>query len=693
MNSDAALGYAARGWAVFPLCPLRPTGCACGLDGQLGKHPVHGVRWRDQSTTDEQTVRQWWEQHPDAGIGIDCGKSGLVVIDVDPDGKDWPAQVGITANHIVQTPRGGLHLYYSALPGFDIFNSQGKISTGIDVRGRGGFVVAPPSRTPHGVYAQVLNLSLTPAPDLLVEFEAQRHADLDEIPTPRAPGRPIPAGYLAKAIEGAVYDYEHAPRGMGEHAGIAALCRIFELFNADWSDFDLETALVLLDAARVARRNRLAAYPGAGQSEKDFRRMVRSAQQRVGGRGAPAPREPQRLKVGGVPMGDSGATPRHQEPGVTPSADSQNPGHSDRHGGQEPASTDHQLDSSVTALIGEMLTTYQLDGLPAPRWLVRDWLQLDSIGSIIGRSGHMKSFVALDMAAAVALGQDWHGYQVRKGLVVYVVAEGALGIRQRIRAWELVNDRRLDGLLVLPRPVQARSAEWDVLVAALATLQPTLVILDTQARVTVGIDENSNTDIGVFVERMEEIRRATACCAVVVHHLGKAGVAAGGRGASAAYAAWTSELTVVKDESGVIRVSSSKEKDSADDLALEFEPVVVGEDGQLGFDEFQLPITSVVLQEVSETKKLLARSGVKAECKLAIIGAIIDLFPAGETFTRSKLSPVITKDFSRPTFFRAFKEMVDDGLLRPDGDTRVNTSYRYIPVEARIAERADETRD
>ncbi|MER6515219.1 DnaB-like helicase N-terminal domain-containing protein, partial [Nonomuraea sp. NPDC001636] len=88
------------------------------------------------------------------------------------------------------------------------------------------------------------------------------------------------------------------------------------------------------------------------------------------------------------------------------------------------------------ALLAELLDASSLDNMPALDPLVGDFLHLDTLSRIIGPSGHMKSFVVIDIAAHVGTGKPWHGHHVRQGTVVYLVAEGARGIRKRVRAWE-----------------------------------------------------------------------------------------------------------------------------------------------------------------------------------------------------------------------------------------------------------------
>jgi hypothetical protein len=85
---DYALRCAARGWAVFPLHWVEDGNCSCPKlqCPKAGKHPLtkHGVT---EATTDKAQIRAWWQQHPEANIGIATGaQSGLIVLDVDHNG-------------------------------------------------------------------------------------------------------------------------------------------------------------------------------------------------------------------------------------------------------------------------------------------------------------------------------------------------------------------------------------------------------------------------------------------------------------------------------------------------------------------------------------------------------------------------------------------------------------------------------
>jgi hypothetical protein len=156
----------------------------------------------------------------------------------------------------------------------------------------------------------------------------------------------------------------------------------------------------------------------------------------------------------------------------------------------------------------------------------------------------------------------------------------------------------MDNVLFLPRPVQARGPEWDVLIEAMKRLSPQLIIIDTQARVSVGVEENSNTELGIVIERMDDLRRATEACVLLIHHTGHVGEH--GRGASAAKGALQSEMHVSKKGDNasniVITMKVGKQKDNEEGGDLQFSLRVVALDGEAKPDGS--PVTSVVLQSL-----------------------------------------------------------------------------------------------
>jgi len=169
---ETVLAYAARGWRVLPLFEIQRNGrCACGNEcGRHGKHPRtrHGC---SDASTDTNKIRHWWTKWPNANVGIATGLAcDLLVLDIDPQNEGDAGFAEIEVKHgplpatlTVRTGGGGRHFYFlHPGPGTTIKNIVG-LRRGIDVRGDGGYVVAPPSRHRSGDYYTVI-LDVDPAP-------------------------------------------------------------------------------------------------------------------------------------------------------------------------------------------------------------------------------------------------------------------------------------------------------------------------------------------------------------------------------------------------------------------------------------------------------------------------------------------------------------------------------------------------
>jgi hypothetical protein len=142
-TTQAAARYLAAGWSVLPL-------------RHADKRPLISWEMLQQARADAATVEHWFGRWPDANIGIVTGEiSNLIVIDVDPKhgGDDSLAELehrfkALPETVEARTGGGGRHLYF-AHPGGFVPNRVG-LAQGVDLRGDGGYVVAPPSLHPSG---------------------------------------------------------------------------------------------------------------------------------------------------------------------------------------------------------------------------------------------------------------------------------------------------------------------------------------------------------------------------------------------------------------------------------------------------------------------------------------------------------------------------------------------------------------
>lgn len=172
-----------------------------------------------------------------------------------------------------------------------------------------------------------------------------------------------------------------------------------------------------------------------------------------------------------------------------------------------------------------LLARSQLRDIPAPSPLIEETLDLGTVAVLAGYKGTLKSFVALDWAASVATATPWRHRPAKRRRVLYVAAEGAQGLDNRLTAWETTQQVDLgdDQFTVLPMRVHLlHPSEVTELAALVFDGEYGFVVVDTLAKCTTGIDENSSKDMGIAVESLYRIQAATNGGTVLcVHHTGK----------------------------------------------------------------------------------------------------------------------------------------------------------------------------
>jgi len=230
----AALALAADGFAVFPCHTVTAAGaCSCGKPkcADVAKHPAtpHGLK---DASTDAAVIRAAWGAS-DYNVAIATGaESGTVVIDIDLRGADLEAARALfPPTRAARTGSGGLHLYYRHPGGAKVPNSTKKIAPGCDVRGDGGYVIAPPSRHASGD-AYAWEDASVPMADVPEELLATMRRRGPRSSPPATPPAPLPARapaasdtrprrYALAALDGAARDLQSEPKGARHTAAYA----------------------------------------------------------------------------------------------------------------------------------------------------------------------------------------------------------------------------------------------------------------------------------------------------------------------------------------------------------------------------------------------------------------------------------------------------------------------------------------
>jgi hypothetical protein len=217
----------------------------------------------------------------------------------------------------------------------------------------------------------------------------------------------------------------------------------------------------------------------------------------------------------------------------------------------------------------KLLTGLDIRSLPPVQWRLKGILPYEGLASIYGPSTSGKSFLAFDIAVAIAEGNDWFGCRTTKSTVVYVALEGESGFKNRVAAWELENGQLLPpNMLMVMQPFQITNPfDVEELVAVLP--HGAVVIVDTLNRTAPTSDENSSMEMGEILQACKQLQALINGLIILVHHTGKDNTR-GARGHSSFFAALDGAIEV--ERKGTERKwSVAKAKDGQDGKSSPFD--------------------------------------------------------------------------------------------------------------------------
>lgn len=235
-------------------------------------------------------------------------------------------------------------------------------------------------------------------------------------------------------------------------------------------------------------------------------------------------------------------------------------------------------------------------------WIVRGVLPAGDVAVIYGEPGSGKTFFALDLVVAIALGVEWRGKKVKQGRVAYIAAEDDGGVQDRLKAQAM--HRGLTpadiGIHFLPDAPNflERSQIADVIAGLKACGPVSVVVVDTLARVTAGGNENAGEDMGKVLGHCTTIWRATGALVILVHHSGK-DASKGARGWSGIKAAVHAEISILRAaDDRVATVAKLKNGQDGEEFGFRLQqvPVRLDDDGEV--------VTSCVVEHMAAAKKI-----------------------------------------------------------------------------------------
>lgn len=704
--NDTIFAYVQRGWAVIPI--------RAGA-----KMPIERD-WPNQGRRTVAEVRAAWELYPDANVGIVTGRvSGFWVLDVDPQNGGMQALNGLVQaygklpeTYVVRTPSGGLHYYFLLPEDFEPRNAQhgrvaGRLPVGIDVRGRGGQVVAPPSVRPDGSYVLLNDFPLSPAPEWLLDMirpvEPQERPAAPTVLDELNVGR-FWDGWIRKVFTEELQRLAGSPEGARDDVAIGVALRLVEICNSSWNDLELDEVFPhFMRAAQIASDN--GSRPFLAGEEK-----WRNAIRRKAGQGVPPP----------TPLGITGSVmpADFDHAGQDPANPFTSPGVVQAsvdvdgqliNGPIEQAKVMSDWDKAVESkgvelllreCASEWVRNYRdarspiqimdreaLRAMPRSQPLIAGWLGRGQTARLYGPPGAGKSFAAIEMSACIAHGRPWHGYATHRGEVVYFAVEDAEGVALRLRAWELHHQVEHQ-VHVVSTPIQMNVPTVHRVLAAVRAYfgerRLAMIVLDTQAMVTIGMDENSAQDMGIFVEAVKLLAAETGATVLTVHHSG----VKGGRARGSTSVRGAMDVEIEASMAGpTCTMSSTKQKNVGAPPAIMagLNIVDLGE-----VDELGTAITSCVLLAAQDVQNGPFTSPAGPSLSplqkraLAIATALVETAATGETYSRLRIRAADMTDFGRTTggvttaFSRAWAYLVERGRI---AKAQGREAFYFIDVE------------
>ncbi len=477
---------------VFPLFGIVNGRCACGDENcsRVGKHPQ--VAWGDLAYGDAVP-----RPARGAGAGIKTGAesrgSGIFVVDVDGDDalERWRALGDTPETLTVRTGRGW-QCYFSH-PGFPVRNSAGELAKGIDIRGDGGFVVAPGSPHKSGAtYQVVVDAPLAPAPIWLLDWLRARPA-LDDI-------QPYPGDVDTPYLRRLFTEYlKRAPPCIEGRGGDAQLFHVVQ-----HGAYDLQLpAEVVLDLIRVHYDPRCEP-PWGDALEERVRHKARSAKEcSTRPRAEPWPEDLAHL-LGGATDDDAA---------------------------RDDDADDEDSEPPLVTPFRFVWADELSQPVPPTKYVMRHFGIAPGRPSLLaGYGGIGKTIVAqvLGLAVAAGAGECW-GLPIASGCVIHFDYEMTLEPLQR-RYQRLAIGHSVDlrackrrlGVASMPSLYLSDAAAEDALCAA--TERATLALVDNLAAAVATAGEKENeAGIRRYLDKLTRVTAKTGCVFFVLVHERKAG--------------------------------------------------------------------------------------------------------------------------------------------------------------------------
>lgn len=672
---QAGLWYARQGIYVFP--------AHVAIDAAGKKRVTPCADWDQASTIDPERIAvmfapgtQW------TSICVDTGKSGRVVVDCDiqptANGIEEYGKAELPSGVRVRTPSGGLHHWFLADPEAPVANSTGQLAPAVDVRGAGGFVFAPPSYDARGEYRWI---DERPVAGNTPPFPAAARERLAQVrPRQVVPGAASAAGGLPFAQRPRDFTHEQATAFIMPHMEALETAphgTINDTLNAAAKMiFHFVPVFMTREAATeyLVDLQRKAWVAGGGRDDGDYSAALATIESAWGS--SLRDWHAQLREEGGSPFAEAAEGGQQVGEGEA-RLDWYGPDLSD-----EPAAvkieleriaarerarelfTEHQENrrAKEQTYDSEYLTLDELESLPKPQPLIERVLSRHTYSVLRGRGGSYKSFVAIDWALCLASGHPWLGRRATPVKVLYVAAEGAYGVNDRIKAWQIHHNYKVPNEMFVLRKSAVNlftgGRATEDLIRRVKDGGFGLVVLDTLRKVSGGAAENTS-DMGAVTDNIGRIKEATLDGTIlVIAHTDKSDTTVRGHSSIGddADIIWHCQKD---DDSTEFELSCVKFKDAQDGerIPLRSKTITVGP----GVTSLAIDVrgTAMVVLPAEDTSARRVLDLIEERSGTGITQAqIVDELSLSKSYVSKIVNSLIKEDLIRASGYRLY--VVDD---------------------------------
>lgn len=661
---EHALALARQGFFIFPLRP--------GSKEPFSKQEMGGRGWKEYMTTDEAVISGWFQRNPKINYAVSFGERGFI-LDPDMDASKGKDGLGVLADmeaenfeepvsgltFTVRSPRGGQHLYF--MSPYSVSNARGDLPAGIDVRGRGGYVVGPGSHTvadpehntAEGDYEVIHDLPPMEAPEWLLEKLERVGGRNEHVSEPlfewdqpfaieRAKGLIVAQTHWP--VEGqngddATYQFVAFIRDFGISAGVC-FDLLTEPLYSDSTSWNDRCEPPWQDDALQRKIENVYSYATNAPGQK-----------------------------GGLldSMDDAG-----QEYADLPSDKPK----------EDPA-------VGLDAIFfpgGSLLSRSQHREMIIP-----DWLMAHGMTALLAKRSTGKTVTMLDMACRIACDMDWYDMPIAKGWAcIYACGEDDLGLQEQYAAWIkhtgiVPEDDRFIIMAATPNLLSPDEAEaWTRYLLGKLNGRRAVFFVDTWQRATSRASQNDDDEMQTAVAHVEAMAKSFHGPSVVAFHPPKANERTM-MGSSVPENSTVAIWQMTKEAAyRLLEVTRIKGKGEGSYQRFKFNEVELGEKDEFGAERTGVVMESLGGSKQPENQKL---TEITADAKFYYASIISKLYFEAEDneegFEERRKSAFTLDDTARRIEAFARENSKDQHLmyLRRIGDTAFlnsNTLRRHL---------------